>query len=112
MDFTCPFPFANLLSAKLAFSQPDYSTLLKALHTASFFIRDVKSSKVKANLDNERVTAILKNGPRILRRLRVNNLQWEVCRPFVIFSGGADEEQGCWECTTDSGMNFVIRQFG
>lgn len=77
----CASPFRLLIFAKLAFGKPECSAPLKALHTASFFIRNAKLSRVEAKMDNERVTAIL-NGPRRLRRLRVNDLQWEVSYPF------------------------------
>lgn len=87
------FQFADIfVFPKLAFSKPDCLALLKFLHTASFFIRNAKSGRVKAKMDNERVTTIL-NGSRRLRRLRVNDLQWEVSLIlFAVLSGAVDKE--------------------
>ncbi|XP_006455885.1 hypothetical protein AGABI2DRAFT_210518 [Agaricus bisporus var. bisporus H97] len=51
------------------------SSLYK-LHTASFNIRNIRSSKRRV-IDMELVTAIMRHGPPLLRRLSVNGQSWE-----------------------------------
>ncbi|KAF7760029.1 hypothetical protein Agabi119p4_11724 [Agaricus bisporus var. burnettii] len=49
---------------------------LSKLHTASFNIRNIRSSKRRV-IDMELVTAIMRHGPPLLRRLSVNGQSWE-----------------------------------
>jgi hypothetical protein len=54
-----------------------HGAVLTKLHTASFEIKNVRLSKRKI-VDMELVTAIMKHGSPLLRRLTVNGQTWEV----------------------------------
>jgi hypothetical protein len=55
-----------------------HASSLHKLHTASFNIRNIRLAHRHIIIDIELITAIMKHGPPLLRRLSVNGQSWEV----------------------------------
>ena len=53
-----------------------YASTICRLHTVSFNIKNVKRRKI--GLDTQKATEIIMQGLPYLRRLTVNDVQWEV----------------------------------
>jgi hypothetical protein len=61
-----------------------HASSLHKLHTASFNIRNIRLAHRHIIIDIELITAIMKHGPPLLRRLSVNGQSWEVRHPFSL----------------------------
>jgi hypothetical protein len=87
--------FADVLihnALQLAFGTQGYTSTLRKLHTVSFNIRNTKRRKIA--MDTQKATDIIMQGPPQLRRLAINDMQWEVndlLNFVVVFLGDAND---------------------